>query len=233
MPVYHNIKTIFVRVPKTATTSICEKLYTADSFAKYFVRGSGGSKNITQEVEKHESIRQIRKNIPENQFQNYFKVGFVRNPWDWLVSYHSYYNTYGSSEKKVLKEGKYQHISNRFVGLSFGDFLLKVEEELEEYSMNEQSSRSSQVYYPHQPQHKYLIDNNEMVVDYVGRYENLQQAWMTLRGKLKIDDRYRDMKLPRLNVSEREDYRTYYKDKDIERVCNLYKKDIDLFDYKF
>ena len=72
-----------------------------------------------------------------------------------------------------------------------------------------------------------------MVVDYVGRYENLQQAWMTLRGKLKIDDRYRDMKLPRLNVSEREDYRTYYKDKDIERVCNLYKKDIDLFDYKF
>ena len=233
MPVYHNIKTIFVRVPKTATTSICEKLYTADSFAKYFVRGSGGSKNITQEVEKHESIRQIRKNIPENQFQNYFKVGFVRNPWDWLVSYHSYYNTYGSSEKKVLKEGKYQHISNRFVGLSFGDFLLKVEEELEEYSINEQSARSSQVYYPHQPQHKYLIDNNEMVVDYVGRYENLQQAWMTLRGKLKIDDRYRDMKLPRLNVSEREDYRTYYKDKDIERVCNLYKKDIDLFDYKF
>ena len=233
MPVYHNIKTIFVRVPKTATTSICEKLYTADSFAKYFVRGGSGSNVSTHEVEKHESIRQIRDNTPEDQFKDYFKVGFVRNPWDWLVSYHSYYNTYGSSEKKVLKEGKYQYIPNRFTGLSFEDFLSKVEEELEEYNINEYSDRSSQVYYPHQPQHKYLFDNDEMVVDFVGRYENLQEAWNSLRDKLNIDSRYRDMQLPRLNVSEREDYRIYYKDKDIERVYNLYKKDIDLFDYRF
>ena len=104
---------------------------------------------------------------------------------------------------------------------------------MEEYNINEYSDRSSQVYYPHQPQHKYLFDNDEMVVDFVGRYENLQEAWNSLRDKLNIDSRYRDMQLPRLNVSEREDYRIYYKDKDIERICNMYKKDIDLFDYRF
>ena len=233
LPVYHNIKTIFVRVPKTATTSICEKLYTADTFAKYFVGGEAKSNNTTQEVEKHESIRQIRSNTPEDQFKDYFKVGFVRNPWDWLVSYHSYYNTYGSSEKKVLKEGKYQRISNRFAGLSFGDFLSKVEEELEEYNMNEDHDRSSQVHYPHQPQHKYLVDDDGIVIDFVGRYENLQEAWSSLRDKLNIDNRYRDMELSRLNTSEREEYRTYYKDKDIERVHELYKRDIELFEYSY
>jgi len=233
LPVYHNIKTIFVRVPKTATTSICEKLYTADSFAKYFVRGGSGSNVSTHEVEKHESIRQIRDNTPEDQFKDYFKVGFVRNPWDWLVSYHSYYNTYGSSTKKVLKEGTYQQVSNRFAGLSFEDFLFKVEEELEEYKINKNSPQSSQVYYPHQPQHSYLIDNGEIIVDFVGRYENLQETWGLLRERLNIDTRYRDMELPKLNVSKRGEYKTYYKDKDIERVYNLYKKDIDLFDYKF
>ena len=233
MPVYHNIKTIFVRVPKTATTSICEKLYTADTFAKYFAREKAKPNNTTQEIEKHENIRQIRNNMPEDQFRDYFKVGFVRNPWDWLVSYYSYYNTYDPSREKVLKEGTYQHIPNRFAGLSFGDFLSRVEEELEEYNMNESSDRSSQVYYPHQPQHKYLVDNDDVAVDFVGRYENLQEAWRTLRDKLNIDNRYRDMELSRLNTSEREEYRTYYKDKDIERVHELYKRDIELFEYRF
>jgi hypothetical protein len=133
----------------------------------------------------------------------------------------------------VLKEGKYQRISNRFAGLSFGDFLSKVEEELEEYNMNEELDRSSQVHYPHQPQHKYLVDSDEIVVDYVGRYENLLEAWGFLRDKLNIGSRHRDMELPRLNVSEREDYRIYYKDKDIERVYDLYKKDIELFKYNY
>ena len=72
MPVYHNIKTIFVRVPKTATTSVCEKLYTADSFAKYFNKSIVPTANLIsiEETEKHETIRRIRDNTPHNCFKD-------------------------------------------------------------------------------------------------------------------------------------------------------------------
>ena len=233
MPIYHNIKTIFVRVPKTATTSICEKLYTADSFARYFNKGQLATASLApiEETEKHETIRKIRDNTPHNCFKDYFKVAFVRNPWDWLVSYYSYFQTNDISKKSVLVNGRFQRGTNRFRDISFKQFLSTVEQRSEEYNINDDLS---QLVYPLQPQCKYLIDDSgKIIVDFVGRYENLNNDWATLVDKLGINNPSRPMGLQRLNSTPDKDYRTYYEPNDIERVYKIYKKDVELFGYEF
>ena len=230
MPVYHGIKTIFVRVPKTASTSLCEKLYSGDCYARYF-RSMETSKHY-EETEKHESIRQIKQNVSETCFNDYYKVGFVRNPWSWLVSYYSYHQTDALSRKGVLADGHYQQRQNRFKGVPFRDFLGMVEEE----ELNSDSEgKGSQLKRPFQPQYNYLIDmDGKLAVDFVGRYENLAEDWRLLCGNLSLtQNRHRSMELQHHNTSNHSDYKTYYSDKEAEVVRRIYEKDILMFGYSF
>ena len=41
------------------------------------------------------------------------------------------------------------------------------------------------------------------------------------------------MGLQRLNSTPDKDYRTYYEPSDVERVYEIYKKDVELFGYEF
>ena len=104
MPVYHHLKTIFVRVPKTASTSVCERLYSYDCRARYFGTTNKGATPIPVKF-KHESLQQIKETIPLETFEDYYKVGFVRNPWDWLVSYYHYYQIANIERDGLLVEG--------------------------------------------------------------------------------------------------------------------------------
>ena len=128
-------------------------------------------------------------------------------------------------------DGKYQPGKNRLNDESFQQFLSVVEKESSDYNTDK---NLSQLQHPYQPQYKYLVDNeNKLTVDFVGKYENLQEDWKTLREKINISKQHRTMKLSRHNVSKRKDYRTYYSDRDAERVYNIYEEDIKLFKYAY
>ena len=66
----------------------------------------------------------------------------------------------------MLKEGKYQYIPNRFTGLSFEDFLSKVEEELEEYNINDEDIIIKE--FEHYDQAHNYIDNN---------FKKIKEGW--------------------------------------------------------
>src|SRR6058998_3689210 len=67
--VNHESKVIFIHVPKAAGTPMEEKPFI----------GGGG----------HDSILRFKWTLTPEIFSTYFKFGFVRNPWDRLVStYH-------------------------------------------------------------------------------------------------------------------------------------------------
>ena len=245
MPVYHNLKTIFIRVPKTAGTTMCEKFHTLDSFARYFPSYQTPQIKPTAVTAIHESILDIKKNIPESYFNNYYKIGFVRNPWDWLVSYYSYFKNSDIKQTGVLVEGKFifgeavtEKLGNKIIkkrevcNLSFHDFLSLVENDAEEY---ESQHTLSQITHPYQPQYKYLMnESGELIADFIGKYENLKNDWQQLCKKINIStNRFTTLELGRHNESTHRDYRSYYEDRDIERVYKIYKKDIEFFDYRF
>jgi hypothetical protein len=71
--------------------------------------------------------------------------------------------------------------------------------------------------------------NGEPHLDYILRYEHLDESWEKLCSILNIDY----VKLPTLNKSTHKHYSEYYDDELIELVSERYADDIKLFRYSF
>ncbi|NJL76460.1 MAG: sulfotransferase family protein [Saprospiraceae bacterium] len=67
-----------------------------------------------------------------------------------------------------------------------------------------------------------------MIVDFVGKYENLANDFEHIKKKIGIND-----SLNHLNKSrDNRDYLKYYNPETIDLVWEAYQEDITLFDYK-
>ena len=75
-----------------------------------------------------------------------------------------------------------------------------------------------------------VCDKGEIIVDYVGRYESLDNSLEFLRKKLNLPS----VTLPRINIAPAYDYRDYYTDSEcrdiIARACSW---EIEKFGYSF
>ena len=160
----------------------------------------------------HDSITQIASKISSEKFTEYFKFGFVRNPWDRAVSLYE-------REKGRPNENKQftlgTHSENYF-------------EEFIEW-MNYASSTCI-----HSQPHRYQLDwfvnhSGEILVDFIGRYKRLEQDWATVANKLGIDT-----PIPWKNKSEeKRHYTEYYNRKTRDIIATRFAVDIDYFEYEF
>ena len=73
----------------------------------------------------------------------------------------------------------------------------------------------------------YLFEGVQFI-DFIGKFENLKEDWAYVAKK--IDE---NPNLPRYNTTKHAHYSTYYNDKSIEIVGNLYKEEIKHFGYEF
>lgn len=73
-----------------------------------------------------------------------------------------------------------------------------------------------------------LDENNKLLVDYIGRYENLNECFNYVCNKIGIKENLRWE-----NKRNHEHYTKYYDSSLIEFVGKKYKKDIDYFKYSF
>ncbi len=94
-------------------------------------------------------------------FNEYFKFGFVRNPWDRVVSLYK-----------------------RLEGMSMSR-LMKFEEFVEWIEYSSDASI-------HPTQHKnqldwFTDDNGSVIVDFIGKFENLDSGWRKVCKKLSVD----------------------------------------------
>lgn len=80
-------------------------------------------------------------------------------------------------------------------------------------------------------QWEYLSIDNEIAVNFVGRYENFATDWDYICTRLKIDDYYST--LPRKNVSFETNYRDYYDNETRNIVEKKYAKDLEYWGYSF
>jgi hypothetical protein len=159
--------------------------------------------------------------ISAQDFAESFKFSFVRNPFT-----------------RILSEYRYR---NYFSHRSFKDFVL-----------NKLPKPGWDDKYRHvMPQYDMLYDRDgRLLVDFVGRFESLQQDFdqvcerlgitdSTLPHMNKSDKKSRDLKRKVRNLvymNGENDYRglaDFYDDETRAAVANYYRADIEAFDYEF
>lgn len=167
---------------------------------------------------KHEDLRAdnwSRKNpvcrtpiaFPEDDSDDFFKFAFVRNPWDRLLSCwcdKRYVNKHTSKEAKG-QQTPFKDYVKTYVG----------------ENMYKHTNRHAQMQ---------CAAFNGVNMDFIGRLENAEEDFSKICEKLDVP---KPDSMLRKNVTEHKHYTEYYDDETREIVADLYKDDIDRFNYKF
>lgn len=199
---------VFFHIWKTAGSSfdrILRKYNNNDCFGK-LLNKIQVNQNILPDKYKyfdvHTTYIELNEMLKNGIPNDCFTFSIVRNPWDWHVSLFHYMRQ---------KKTHYQHKMFSNVD-SFESYLLwrTTYEPISQYP---------------------FISNNlgEIAVDYVGRFECLQNTVDLLNQKLDLG-----LSLPHVNKSSHRHYKEYYTDrKMVDLVYKINEKDIEMFGYEF
>lgn len=212
MLISYEHKFIFVHVYNTAGASIKEALKDYASELEKF-KINRPSKEINDRPNPlydkwytylyHVKAKEIKKELPKEVYDNFYKFAFVRNPWDRMVSaYHS-----------ILSNTRHPYHRSFKSLRNFDEFV----ECLVTIKKNEEIQKN------------FVIDSEgKLIVDFVGRYENLEQDFYRLCTVLNV----KAFIPPSKNPIKRK-YRDYYNDKTIKLIEDYLKEDIEFFGYTF
>ena len=199
-------KFIFVAIPKTGTHSVRQALRAHMGprdieQVGLFVQKQFPIPELAQLQHGHLSLEQVRPYLRRETFESVFKFAFVRNPFDRFVSYCAFI---------TRQEGEFERDPRRVM-----------QEFLDDPPLD---------HILFQPQHSFVSDpNGELLTDYIGRVEEMQQSYDYICEQIGIPS----TQLDRVNSSSRRGYRDYYDDELIEGVAKLYARDLELFGYEF
>lgn len=221
----HKYRCIFIHIPKCAGTSIESALGHLENHT-----GRGGQDHrIYRHIEKplpikevlssgnniREAWRRFRNSfkIPENprnaytvtkeQFQSYYSFSFVRNPWARAFSWY----------QNMMADPLHRKNLNIPDNQPFSEFLAK---------------HAGKGYL--RPQTYWLKNySGSIELDFIGRFENLQEDFKKICQDLNIDG----VQLPHKLKSKNVDYRDYYHDGLVELVAEVYSEEIEMFGYTF
>ena len=204
MPVSHKHNCIFIHIPKTAGTSIEASLgmHGDLNFVGYkpYVRQTKNKNCLFGKGLQHLTALQIKKRI--KNYDDYFKFTFVRNPWDRVVS-AVFWRANGLGSAKLDAD------------TSKASF----KKELQSVDMTSAHFK---------PQLSYIRHRGNLLVDFIGRFENLTEDADRIGKKV-----FFDFPLEHRMKSCRKHYTEYYDDETRELVSNYYAKDIEYFGYEF
>ena len=152
----------------------------------------------------HQTIDQIQKNhiFFTDNITDYVSFAFVRNPWDHMVSCWKYLSKHNLADPDWDK------------------FLEKIDRDYEEYILWKDWQFAGLF--------NRISVNDKIAVDFVGRFEDLQNDWQKLCNIVG-----EDIKLTKLNVSDDERlYINFYKNEHQKKIVEkIYFEDIRKFGY--
>jgi hypothetical protein len=196
MVVSDRLRCIFVHVQKTGGSSIEVALRRHDPSIP----------EKPHNARRHLGARDLRELVGHEAWNASFTFGFVRNPWDRLVSWHS------MCVQAPAPNAFGRHVQAHFA--SFEDFVMKPDATLARTTV---------------PQVDYLAGaDGEPIVGFVGRYESLHRDYAEIGRRLGIDGA-----LPHANRSAHRGYRDYFSAAMRDTVAARFAPDIERFGYTF
>lgn len=231
MPVNNEKKLIMIHIPKNAGTSIGIGLgmdYGGGHLTALELKNNG-----YPHWEGEHSIDKLKTVLIDvDDWYSYFKFAIVRNPFDRVVSNYEFIKSKNSFWHMVKPDGskpvwnesicppkeihpEYEMTINK----SFKEVVKEISERMKEsYGWREQ--------WP------FILDENgRNMMDYVCKYEWLEEDLLYLC--LTVSLSFHPQKLKKINKTNHKNYKEYYDDETIEIVSNIYKKDLEMFNYEF
>lgn len=157
---------------------------------------------------EHKTALQKIGELGQARWDRKFTFGFVRNPWDRVVSQYAY------------------RLQTRQDGL--GDEAISFEEWVRaRYSEHTQADRGRALMFA--PQHVWLEDpSGTVLVDFIGRFEQFEDDFRYVCEQIG-----RKASLPHANRSGRRDYRDYYTEETQAIIAAYFQGDIERYGYTF
>jgi hypothetical protein len=205
-------KFIFVHVQKTAGTSLRKVLREQAPDSRLWLGRHGHASSGIAEMGRA-------------RWDDYFSFGFVRNPWDRLVSHYS------MIQDRIAVLTPEQRSQARPFKVELWNYVLHFSHDFESFLDNctglirDRDCYKSFLF----NQIDYLSDEDgKLAVDFVGRFENFEEDARHALDRIGIS-----AEVPRLNRSARGDYRDYYTSLTRDLVAKRFARDIELFGYEF
>lgn len=199
MRISHKHKFVFIATGKTGSTTIGTCL---DEYSDVKSTGTKRTEFLKDNrYYTHISAGELKPHFQEKGWDwgKYFSFAFVRNPWSRLVSNYFY---------------RYHRRPNAWKEESFWDFIFS--------GAKHSLSANSQL--------SYMVDTSgNQLVDFIGKYENLQQDFDIVCDKIGIPKQ----QLPHINKTKHKHYTEYYDNETRDFVAEKYAKDIEYFGYEF
>lgn len=208
---------LFVHIAKTGGTSVraaLERLRWQDPwyYAMFLCSRLShlSGHRIATKLPRHAKVVAAKELLPREYFDALFKFAFVRNPWDLQVS--SFHH---------IRRERPHYLGGHETFEAFLRWKLDPERPYQ-YHVDTSITRQTD----------YLIDlDGRIVVDFIGRYEQLHQDFATACGRIGIPA----PALPHARQAKdrKHDYRSYYSDETAELIARHFARDIQLLDYRF
>jgi hypothetical protein len=221
----HKHKAIFIHIPKTSGT------YLEEAILRKQYDAIGWRKAIYHESCPPVPLRTNGLAKIINLYPDYRTFTFVRSPYTRAVSLFLMYSK--SNPKSIEYFQNFLEHLFEFRKLNWEiPAGIKLFEKFCELCEGDKSWWPYQLAYHSVEQKKFLLNQNffgvevNRNIDFIGKYENLAEDFMTMCDKFKIPK-------PKTFVQTKiKDYKSFYdNNKKIEMINEIYKEDIELFNY--
>ena len=202
----------FIDIPRTSSSSIkaeLGRLY-GSTYAKLNIADKHyGARAIFPD---HLTAYKMRKILGHKLWEGIFTFTFIRNPWDRMLSLYFH-------RKDIAKKIPQN--------MSFRDYILQ-------FNSPRYNCKISP-FYRHQFHYgasEFILDDNDnIIVDFIGRYENRAEDIKKIGSKIDCPD-FGSLHLQKANKSNRH-YSEYYDKETSDIISRVFRKDIELFGYSF
>lgn len=206
-------KLVYLSVPKAACTAI--KLALAKVRGIEFDAGD----DVEYVVHFHPKWHREGGRLRPAQ-DGYYRFAFVRNPFDRLVSCYRGKIVFQASPRTRVPL-YHDYYFSLPVNVGFADFaerVCKIPDALADSHFKSQASM--------------LYAGDELLVDYLGRFEQFDRDWRPLAERFQLDPLLEQRNVSKHKPGCHSDYRRYYSAPLVQMVYERYRRDVHAFGYE-